>query len=1199
MKKIKMRIQTMRERNKLKAIGRKIPYLNKPIENADYDEIGMNVYVNYLESAIEQGASMISVVSRFGTGKSSLIELLKQKYHGVEVLNGKKYKRTYCQVNLWNQMDNGEGSAGLHRTFLYQMIASIRPELGSYFSRRTSRNFGVLKLNTNKPWRDAGIVMAVILFVIVTVAYTCSDIVIDSGVLNKEAFHTLILAGYAICIAAFVLLALRAEVTFSSKNSEGNRRVEENELIDMYRENILRPRRWYRLPFEKLIRRKHYVVVIEDLDRTTDGESVYHFLQELRKYYVPADQLEQTFRNQITFVVNIMPEDVLRSRCSKGQCPDEYVYEKMFDYSLNLNRINIDNFDSILEGLIQEKREELTEIGLKVQEKNNVHDIEGMQWIIHGKSLTLRDVKVRLNDAVLLYESLRSKFGEEYADFEKCAVTAYLRNAYSDSFYQLTDDILEQMLNWYATDMGDAEVFLGDFGKCRGIYSDEFLKELHSLICSHLIDGNYRIYFFNYPKGSHLYSVQETQVRNLIIYDEAIDENVEAVIRNVSNGRGSVIVDAFDTAIELVNTLPEVTLESETLWKAAVKAKNKELVELLEYYFANQVKWSEERLKILNRIMDYSDGAEKLGDILQKNEEAPIVEIREYILTHFPEKIECFAGLFRLENNPLKEEELEKMAGVDNEKLLLFLPEELSEVSIAVIGKICERMAADKNAQTLLKAEKFYERVCETFAIDETAEWFVSYMLARKCSVAVLEDGIFQGIEEEELMPDIYFELVNGLPAEQITTVQMERITRLDKPGRVTMEVCRKMKQEGYIKDYLQDMVAYGEKNIELTMEELKAGLDKWGGQIYRNHPQIFMKIRNDICDKYKNEVLPFKKFFETPYPCIEKAELRAISSLPVALEVFDGAQMEEEAIETFVEYCNRQYRSSEEAFAIFKFVGRLQDNVIQEVFYKFDMKKVKFAGMSKAKKREIVELLRMPLGLTDSGTIIDFMDFTECLIPELEEEIRDDLKEEGNQALRQRYIKVIGSMSKITAETLRNIAALPYLYAYSDVINKALYEKKRYNSYVSSKILKTKQFVIEYDKLDELWSTYMRMIKSVTGYDFAKPIMEKNTDFLKLMQDRGEYKNMPEERRMIFTAIPQDEGNLENVLTYSEAFVIRYLSSIVGFQDKKAAEKFVSIMAENQKYAQKKEIYDNTHDKLENGVLKGRYTRLYQKARE
>ena len=69
-----------KDNTEILSLNRQVPYMNKPISKSGEDEIGMKVYVDYLESAIEKGADMIAVVSGFGTGKSSLIELLKEKY---------------------------------------------------------------------------------------------------------------------------------------------------------------------------------------------------------------------------------------------------------------------------------------------------------------------------------------------------------------------------------------------------------------------------------------------------------------------------------------------------------------------------------------------------------------------------------------------------------------------------------------------------------------------------------------------------------------------------------------------------------------------------------------------------------------------------------------------------------------------------------------------------------------------------------------------------------------------------------------------------------------------------------------------------------------------------------------------------------------------------------------------------------------
>ena len=109
--------------------------------------------------------------------------------------------------------------------------------------------------------------------------------------------------------------------------------------------------------------------------------------------------------------------------------------------------------------------------------------------------------------------------------------------------------------------------------------------------------------------------------------------------------------------------------------------------------------------------------------------------------------------------------------------------------------------------------------------------------------------------------------------------------------------------------------------------------------------------------------------------------------------------------------------------------------------------------------------------------------------------------------------------------------------------------------------------------------------------------VAHQNQEFLKMIQDRGDYKGFPEESRMAMTSILQDEKNLEEVLSYGEDFVVRYYSNIAGFQSKQAAEKFVRLMKKYPQYAQNRQIYDAVHGKLVDGSLKRAYTNLYKRA--
>ena len=74
---------------------------------------------------------------------------------------------------------------------------------------------------------------------------------------------------------------------------------------------------------------KHYIIVIEDLDRIESKESVLQFLREFRKYY-----LTNGGKHNISFIVCIKPEALLQTENDKNKLHE---YKKIFDYTINLH----------------------------------------------------------------------------------------------------------------------------------------------------------------------------------------------------------------------------------------------------------------------------------------------------------------------------------------------------------------------------------------------------------------------------------------------------------------------------------------------------------------------------------------------------------------------------------------------------------------------------------------------------------------------------------------------------------------------------------------------------------------------------------------------------------------------------------------------------------------------------------------------
>lgn len=1195
---------------KMQKVSRDIPYVNKPITEATADEIGMDVYVDYLESAIEKGADMISVVSRFGTGKSSLIALLKSKYNGWSSIKDEQYERVYCEINLWSQLEkrkestdtevkndigNSADTLELHKAFLYQLVSSIYPNKSSFISRRISQNFGMFKISTeSKGWNVVVTVLAIAIFLIM-VMQAFSEQIVSIGVLDKEKIHAIVLVGYIVCTIFALLTLLKTEVLFSSKNSEGKRAIEENEIIDLYHKHILVKQKFWNKCNAVQQSRKHLVVIIEDLDRTENGDSVYHFLKELRKYYLPNEQVENSFINRITFIVNIMPEDKLHERCTDSK-KNNYVYDKLFDYSLNLNRINIDNFDAILEALILEKKTELQGVGIEVYENDNVHKIPGIQWIVRGKELSLRQVKERLNDSIILYESLIKKFDDKSVEFPKCAVVAYLRSAFSKWFYDLEDRELEEMVTWYAQNTGSESEFINVFTKGNS-KKTEFLRELYKMIVARLIDGNYRTYFFNYPKNSILYNVQETRVRNLIIYDDRLSSEMEADIAEVAQYKKGIIIDALRNVVELISRLPDVVLFSPELWDIAQERFLNELVELVEDHFITVDEIRGEEKNIIDNVIQRPGGAYRIAMAVAKSRPEVIVAVRKYVVEKHTEYVSYFTLLYHENLAPLTEEEINHMEIIPLINVLKMVEGTVQNLEGEVIGKIHNRVIGEMDEEILGEAMLYYEELVSKLGIVAVVEEVVEYMIARKMVIPQFAQNIYDAIINEDLDKSHYFRMIYNVPAETVEEEQMIHLAYFDEPGNVSEALCKRMKELGFLKEYILHMLMVNSNKIDLTWEEVQDVFRVHGEEIWIKHPNLFSRMREWACKKYKDDMINLEEYFKEPYLMLTNDEAMCFVIPDTLFTVYDRDRAVEDVDDVFVNYCNRQFRNGTIAFRIFRFIADMPNAAIADVFYKLDMRKVRFSKIKRENRKIIIEMLRVSLKLTTAKEILRFMSFTECLMPELENEIWSDLKEDKSGVLCKEYISIVNKYGKLTTETLQNILAMPTIYAYGDLINMELYKKKHYRKYVCSRTKEKDEFIVEYDKLDVLWDVYMQIFKDWESYSFTCPKMSQSKEFLMMIQNKKDYRELPEKSWLAMASIPQDEETLVEVLKHKDEFVIKYFSNIAGFSSKVAAERFVKIMRNNQKYAQKSSIYTNVHPKLGSGSLKGQYTKLYREA--
>lgn len=194
--------------------------LNKPIAKEDNDWIGVTAYVNRLDEAIKEGAEIIGVTSDFGAGKSSLLSLYKNRY------KWNYFKRIYT-INMWEVLnaDYEDNNArkktvkDMHKVFLYHMVNQISATKGSYLSKRLSKNYGLISIQSSSVFRSIMVVFAIICFAVGEAFRRFTSLFVDYLKITDMQGDIIQYIAYLLGIIAFGIVVYKSDFIFSSIKS--------------------------------------------------------------------------------------------------------------------------------------------------------------------------------------------------------------------------------------------------------------------------------------------------------------------------------------------------------------------------------------------------------------------------------------------------------------------------------------------------------------------------------------------------------------------------------------------------------------------------------------------------------------------------------------------------------------------------------------------------------------------------------------------------------------------------------------------------------------------------------------------------------------------------------------------------------------------------------------------------------------------
>lgn len=1224
-------------------IKEEILFLNTPISKNVQDIIGVETHVKKVNYAIDSGAQMIAITAPFGSGKTSIIELLEKERErnpwndsnietdiadksktdeGVfqdkkdrkkkekEIKKQKKdwekkrSREKIYKISMWSQLfeqENKGATNDLHRTFIYQLASQINHKRGTYIRRRLNPNYGVLKLHVNKKRYWVVFVLAVIAFSLCWGLNAFSEDLNNIFPLLKDWETTLktflLLLGTILAIIAIAA----SEIIFSSiKGRSEKRNVESTEIIDIYRDEILKYA-WKIGPFHS--GNKKYIVVIEDLDRTSDAKSVICFLKELRKYYIPKEEgKESVYQNQIVFIVNLKPEALLLKDNESENYANESLYAKLFDYVLNLQTINIDNYDAILEGLLLEKEDLINKLDIKKRKK--LSEIPGMKWIIREKRIGIREIKERLNIAFSIYESLKDKFPEKPIAFETCAVVAYLTTAFEKDFYQTEDrtfkELVELSMQGKLTEV-----------KCKEIMpqaSDDYLSVVIELIEARLIDSTYRTYFYNYPKGSYLYSSEEMQVMNAILYADKIDR-LEQAAQKVEEMGGKIIQRAFETLEQLKLPLSDTIFESETLYVNALRYVREKV-----FQYIDNLDYSEDadakNIKFFSKILSYDQQrkrynkrvAEKICEIWERHfSEKALIQLRIMLCKEFSKEIMWYESLFMGVHALLREEEMKALSLLDCIDLINY---EHADFNVSIPTYLQQRLTSQNsiNADELAKMEDMISTSGVFLTEKEMASLYLDYMVAAGKIVPEFEQVIRKLVlgetisEEEKKQLINKYQLIVNKKADVLSNESLDFISELIPCEGFSLEVGEKLLEEGYYLDYVLVLLLIGEKipfesdeiqKIEKSQEWLSANLE------------YFSRIREQLCECNEELLVKYEFMFTEKYPALSEKELDLLqrnneNCEDLVMKLLPCELIMEDNYGTYVSFFNRKKQTNNVTYAILVYVSGVLPEVAKKMFYALDYDKIRYRHISSERKLNVKRLFTDILELDTPEEKLQFMKVTKHIDSVWEAGLLETLKED--EQLREVYIEIVNSSELVSKGTINTLCKLGHIYPMSPIVNKLFYENKKYVEFIVSETTGKKCFVMATGDLRaELWTSYLKIF-SGGGYINTRKYMTANLDFVRAVMREKAYFGLKEENRMQLTGVEQDSECINNVMEYGDDFALEYFIKMAGFKDRDAAKTFVEIVQKNDILLASDELYEYIHEKLIDGPLKAKYTNARKK---
>lgn len=1173
-------------------------FLDSPIENKNQDIIGLDSYVEALKCAINDGAQMIAITSGFGHGKSSIVKLLSKD---------KDYKdKKIINISMWSLVDRVKDDTNsiidsttyLHKSFLFRLLKEVDRNKSEFFLKKLNKRYGSISLKAENSINYKSILFVLAIF-LVNCFYDIPDHIVEcfADESNKIFALAINLAFYFLLIISALYLVSKSEIVYSYKNQNSDTNIGEDELVFLYNKYIL----------ANTNDKKHYIVVIEDLDRIDSIDLVIPFLRELRKYYINDRKKED---NEVTFIVNVSKEEIINKLSKEEKEKDkekEKTYLKLFDLVINLPQINTNDYFTVLKELLNSKKDEIANFfdeDFPNIEFKEIEEWNDWHWIIKGRKIDIRIIKDRLNKAFILYHSLNTKFDnkEFNFDFNKCTFAAYLTTEYAEEFSATPDSLFSILIDKYVSDNNSLQRYVDDL-----VFTDEYKNEIVDAVISRTIDKDYYYYFYDYPKNSKVYTKNELILRDAIVYgldDEKIDEiiekeNVDESIRYFINYYGS-----------LSGGVKDVVFKHENLYKKYLHFNPKSIVSWLSAKIKDNINNEEKLIELLISTFKLDLNREVVTEtiidaycILLINVKDDIFEkIRTEVCKTFSNEILKYKTLF---------EDKRSLISIDECDLLMFEDAiELVNVTkindnLGLIDYLINRCFDKENTVSCVSSlEKFMSSLIGVVSDASIALYLSRYIVRANIIPAEFETIIVKELsinanKNINEIQDNYINTINNVCAinsENISNETLNNIDKLKLSFGFSEIVTNFLYEKGYYFLYFLSTINNHHSTDKLAEEYVVNAVfiqNSW----FATHKKDLSLARETIL-KCKDKVINAYSFvFDPENPYINLDELRVLENnagllINTIIELIPINIINDNNIYIICNIINNSKIFKKDILNLFNWLTNLVPALLSETLRCLNFDKINISKLENKEKDIIFKNIYLKLNTAnEKRNIFIIMEITKTLYIGFEEKVHDDFNAYNDY--RSYYINAINNchLNTINRFTILNLYKMVDLgFELNENVIRYFYSENKFKEYLTFGYVSGFNVLDNYDvNENDMYEAAIEVIASEASKDLNIELCN-NKELVERIIKEEKYEGYSKDNLLLLVAGEQTSKLVLCNYNQGVDHFKKYLQSISVLSDETVEDTIIECVLSNDDVVMNKEVYDNLYHLIK-GSKRKKYT--------